>query len=170
MKRVLCLIVFLAGILSVSSCEKVIGGWIVDWAPVNIYMEAVDAEGHSIISPEMPGMTLTFKGETYSVQDAESWDNAQTKAYLAIMEGLVAVPYMEENGETVYRLKFGEIDGAADMDEDIVLNWPDGSQDTIHYHCSDHREGRNPRCNRSWKLNGKKHDGNVFRFTGKSRD
>ena len=116
----------------------------------------------------MPGMTLTFKGETYTVKDVEDKSNPETKAYLAIMEGLLAVPQYEINGKTVYRLVFGEIDGAADMDEDIVLNWPDGSKDVIHYHCSDHREGRHPKCNRSWKLNGSEHEGNTFRFSGKS--
>ena len=90
------------------------GDWIVDWAPVNVYMEAVDTDGNSIISPDMPGMTLTFKGETYTVRGVENQGDAQTKAYLAIMEG------------------------------------------------------RNPKCNRSWKLNGEKHEGNAFRFSGKS--
>ena len=49
-----------------------------------------------------------------------------------------------------------------------TLSWPDGSTDVIHYHCSDHREGKNPRCNRSWKLNGQPHEGSHFHFTGKS--
>ena len=152
-----------------AGCEALSGDdWVVDWYPVNVYIEAVDAEGNSIISPDMPGMTLTFKGETYTVKEVENREEVRTKAYLAIMEGLIAQPTMEVDGKTVYRLVFGEIDGAADMDEDLVLNWPDGSRDVIHYHCSDHREGRNPKCNRSWKLNGQKHEGNTFRFSGKS--
>jgi hypothetical protein len=168
MRKILLSFAASAAIL-LTGCEKILGGdWIVDWAPVNIYIEAVDADNNSIISPEMPGMTLTFKGETYTVKDVEDKYNPETKAYLAIMEGLLAVPQYEVNGKTVYRLVFGEIDGAADMDEDIVLNWPDGSKDVIHYHCSDHREGRHPKCNRSWKLNGSEHEGNTFRFSGKS--
>lgn len=87
---------------------------------------------------------------------------------LTMRKILLAVPQYEINGKTVYRLVFGEIDGAADMDEDIVLNWPDGSKDVTHYHCSDHREGRHPKCNRSWELNGSEHEGNTFRFSGKS--
>lgn len=90
----------------------------------------------------------------------------ETKTYLARIYGLFAVPTTDKQG---YYLQFGEIDGAADMDTDIVLNWPDGSEDTIHYHCSDHREGRHPKCSRSWKLNGKAHDGNTFSFTGKKK-
>ena len=165
MKKTLCFVTLLAGMLAVSSCADPLGGdWIVDWAPVNVYIEAVDAEGHSVIAPEMPGMTLTFKGVTYEVVDAEK---VQTKAYLAVMEGLLAVPKYEQDGETIYQLVFGEIDGAADMDEDLVLSWPDGSRDVIHYHCSNHREGRHPTCDRSWKLNGKKHEGSTFLFSGK---
>lgn len=152
-----------------TGCENIFGDdWVVDWAPVNVYIEAVDADGNSIISPEMPGMTLTFKGETYTVKGADEQEHIQTKAYLAIMEGLIAQPTMEVDGKTIYRLVFGEISGSADMDEDLVLNWPDGSKDVIHYHCSDHRERPSPKCNRSWKLNGKKHEGNTFRFSGKS--
>lgn len=158
MRKILLAIAVSSAIL-LTGCEKLLGGdWIVDWAPVNIYIEAVDADNNSIISQEMPGMTLTFKGKTYTVKDVEDKSNPETKAYRAIMEGLLAVPQYEINGKTVYRLVFGEIDGAADMDEDIVLNWPDGSKDVIHYHCSDHREGRHPKCNRSWKLNGSEHE------------
>jgi len=145
-----------------TGCEN--DDYIVDWAPVNLYIYATDSVGNSIIQPDMPGMTLTYKGETYTVKDR---NEVQTRAYLATLYGL----YAQKDYDTYsagYRLVFGEIDGAADMDEDIILNWPDGSTDTIHYHCSDHKERKNPTCNRSWKLNGKPHDGNYFRFTGKS--
>ena len=161
MKKILLTLLALTGILA-TGCEE--EGYIVDWAPVNIYIEAFDSAGNSIISPEMPGMTLTFKGEVYPVIA----DETPTKAYLAIIDGLVAKAYKEVDGKTIYRLVFGEIDGAKDMDEDIVLDWPDGSKDVIHYHCSDHKERRTPKCKRSWKLNGKDHDGGIFSFSGKS--
>lgn len=153
-------------LLVTGSCEVIPDdGWLVDWSPVDVIIEAVDAGGNSIISPDMPGMSLTFKGETYTVKTRQPEYKLPTKAYLAIMYGLIATPWVvDEEGNQQYRLVFGEIDGAKDMDEDLILNWPDGSKDVIHYHCSDHREGRNPRCNRSWKLNGKEHDGVVFKF------
>lgn len=118
----------------------------------------------------MPGMTLTFKGETYTVKDWKEFSRLQTRAYLAILYGLFAQPYNESDGKASFRLYFGEIDGAKDMDEDIVLKWPDGSSDTIHYHCSDHyNKGRGIiGCDRSWKLNGINHKGSIFKFTGKS--
>ncbi len=145
------------------SCSKHSEPDIVDWYPVIITINATDAGGNSIISPEMPGMSLKFKGESYSVKSSFEFESVQTKTYLARFFGLVAV--QENDG---YQLWFGEIDGAFDMDEDIVLSWPDGSKDTIHYHCSDHKGGKNPSCKRSWKLNGKKCEGPVFSFTGKS--
>lgn len=153
----------------ITGCEIVSPGlYIVDWTPVDLYIYAEDANGNSIVSPDMPGMKLTFKGETFTVRDKDQvMDSMRTRAYMATLFGLCAERYSETDS-TAYRLYFGEIDGAADMDEDIVLNWPDGSTDVIHYHCSDHREGKNPKCNRSWKLNGQKHAGTVFHFTGKS--
>lgn len=168
-KKTLALIVSVC--LALTGCEEIINGdYIVDWAPVNIYIYATDSLGNSIISPDMPGMSLTFKDVTYTVKD---WNHKKdslinTKAYLAVLYGLYAEPYYDFDVDSlIYRLSFGEIDGAADMDEDITLNWPDGSVDTIHYHCSDHKEGRTPKCNRSWKLNGRIHDGNIFYFSGK---
>ena len=164
-KQFLLVLVAVCGIL-LTGCEKSNDDWIVDWAPVEIYIHAVDADGNSIIQPEMPGMSLTFKGENYTVQDwSHRYDMIATRAYLAQLYGLYAQPLADDS--TKYQLYFVEIDGATDMDEDIVLTWPDGSKDTIHYHCSDHKEGKNPKCNRSWKLNGQKHQGSTFHFTGK---
>lgn len=162
--------------LMFAGCEELNNDYpIVDWYPVEVYIYASDDNGNSIVQPDMPGMSLTFQGETYTVKDWTEYKRWQdsirlTRAYMAVMRGFLAQKYILEDDSTScgYRLYFGEIDGAADMDEDITLNWPDGTSDVIHYHCSDHKEGKNPSCNRSWKLNGKKHDGGVFYFTGKS--
>ena len=42
MRKILLALAASAAIL-LTGCEKILGGWIVDWAPVNIYIEAVDA-------------------------------------------------------------------------------------------------------------------------------
>ena len=171
MKKLFYAIALAAGLLGAVSC--VAPGLIVDWTPVDITIEAYDAEGNSIVSEDMPGMTLTFRGEEYTVRPWDYWnqpqEEVQTKAYAAIMAGLRAMPINDEQGAVVkYVLQFGEIDGAEDLDENIVLHWPDGSEDTIHYHCSNHRNWTTIDCTRKWKLNGKKHDGAVFVFHGKS--
>lgn len=161
MKRTLFAITALASAF-LCGCEN-INDMIVDWAPVDIEIYATDSLGNSIIRPEMPGMTLTFQGETYTVQDGTIY----TKAYLARMYGLCSRVIDPTASPLQYKLCFGEIDGAKDMDEDIILNWPDGSTDVIHYHCSDHNESKLT-VNRTWKLNGAKHEGSTFRFTNKN--
>lgn len=162
------LFAFAALAITLCSCEETnFDGPIVDWTPVNIYIYATDSQGHSIIQPDMPGMTLTFQGKTYSVKDKDAYyDSIRTKAYLAVMRGLLAEPVDTTANPKEYRLYFGEIDGAADMDEDITLNWPDGTTDVIRYHCSDHNESKIT-VKRSWKLNGQDHDGGTFHFTNK---
>jgi hypothetical protein len=167
MKKILCAIALLAGL---SSCNGLLNTDppIVDWAPVVVYIDAVDTQGNSIITDGMPGMSLTFQGKTYEAKtEKQAWEDAhaQTKAYLARMYGLFTRKYEDEDGDSRYYLVFGEIDGAADMDEDIVLHWPNGGVDTIHYHCSDHQESPVIRCKRTWKLNGEEHEGPVFKFT-----
>lgn len=170
MKRILSLLTLAATILSVCACDKAFSeDYIVDWYPVTINIIATDEAGNSVISPEMPGMSLRFQGTSYTVKPWEEYYKVPTKAYRAVISGLFAKPVIE-NGLAQYILWFGEIDGAADMDEDIVLTWPDGSTDTIHYHCSDHKEGKHPTCKRRWKLNGHEFEGSTeptFVFSGK---
>ncbi len=168
MKRFLTyLLVGLTSILAVS-CIKNMYAYDVDWTPVYVIIYANDADGNSIVTPDMPGMKLSFQGTTYEVQTWEEvLEKANTRAYLARLYGLFSQPGSEYSDEVdaPYRLVFGEIDGAADMDEDILLTWPDGTTDTIHYHCSDHQEDPTPKCKRSWLLNGESHEGNIFKFT-----
>ena len=136
----------------------------VDWTPVTLGIYAYDADNHSIVSADMPGMTLTYQDKTYTVQEAGEDFHDWTKALPAIFYGFLAVT----DGKGEPYLYFGEIDGARDYDEDIVLHWPDGSEDTIHYHCSNHREWPTVDCNRYWQLNGQPHEGSRFTFRGKS--
>lgn len=169
MKRLFSVLIACVSGLLITAGSEVLGfDKAVDWALVHFVIEATDAEGNSIISPDMPGMTLSFQGVTYVVRNPFDPQTVQTKAYLAQFGGFYAQLKDDEDGKDVYYLVFGEIDGASDMDEDIVLCWPDGSKDEIHYHCSDHRIWPEPKCNRSWKLNGENHEGNVFQFVGKS--
>ena len=89
--------------LIMCGCEKN-NGMIVDWSPVNIEIYATDSQGNSIISPDMPGMTLTFQGETYTVQDGPM----HTKAYLAQMYGLYTQAIDTTASPRQYKLCFGD--------------------------------------------------------------
>lgn len=159
MKKIFAAFFFAMTAFLVTSCDE--ESFEVDWAPVNLFIYAEDADGNDLIKDGMEGLTLTYKGETYEVTTRES-----TRALLAHMYGLVFQESTEYSDASAApnRLVFGEIDGAADMDEDIVLTWPDGSKNTIHYHCSNHREGRHPTCKRTWKLDGKVYESNEFKF------
>ena len=164
-------------IISLVGCERIGGGAMeIDWAPESLFLRVVDGEGADLLDPENPnnlidGTSITFKGDSYNAsrqwyETGRPYEVPATKAFLARLYGLFLVNgemfgnYSETAG---FSLFFGEIDGAADMDEDLVVTLPNGMTGTIHYHCSNHNE-RKLSCDRSWKLNGTKHDGNIFTF------
>lgn len=169
MKKLILLLLTLS-MTVFTSCE--VDDIIVDWAPVCLYLKVTDGQGTDLLDPENPknmiyGTTITFKGETYEAKDLD-WSErytlrgkSETRAILAIMHGLRLVK--DKPGVDGYSLVFGEIDGAADMDEDLVVTLPNGMTGTIHYHCSNHNE-RKLKCDRNWKLNGEKTKSNVFTF------
>ena len=145
--------------LNYSASSGMFGGTgsIRQWTPVNLVITVSDKEGRELLSPEregnyFEGATLRFMGTTYAAQD----ESALPKAYQPDIYG-----YFLIRQDTRYCLLFGEIDGAADLDEDIVLRWRDGSTDTIHYHCARHDQ-KKMTCERSWELNGQRVSGNVF--------
>lgn len=170
MKKLILLILTLSMTLF-TSCET--DDIIVDWVPVGLYLKVTDGRGTDLLDPENPnnlidGTTITFKGKTYEANSDIDWaerytlqGKSGTRAILAIMYGLRLVKNCP--GADGYCLWFGEIDGAADMDEDLVVTLPNGMTGTIHYHCAKHNE-RKLKCDRSWKFNGKKAQNNVFTF------
>ena len=164
--------------LSFTSCDKInsYGNWEVDWSPVELMIKVQDAAGNDLLDPDNPanaidGTTITFGGETYEssrewYETGNPYTKPQTKTYLARLYGLFLSQENKllRNGSEDFILYFGEIDGAADMDEDLVITWPDKTTDTIHYHCSKHNE-RKLSCDRNWKLNGKSQDSATFIIT-----
>lgn len=166
---------------TLSSCADVIGSsYEVDWAPVVMDFFVRDQYGNDLLNPEYPdniieGSTITFQGIKYSASTEmynqyirdEVADVPQTKAYLPRMDGFVLMNgEMTGNGNVSgFFMRFGEIDGAADMDEILSIRWADGTRDEIRYVCSNHKEGRNPTCNRSYYLNGEKVNSPRFILT-----
>ena len=178
MKRIAFLIL-LAAMLLPAGCTE--GGIdpdypIVDWYPVNVVMTVQDRYGNDLLDPTredslVHGTTLTFQGENYGVQsnlNGTAVSMAPTKMYLARIKGLLLchglIQISETETRTCYYLVFGEIDGAKDFDEDLTVNWADGSEDIIHYYCANHSIKKNSdgtwdiSCDRSWKLNKKSAD------------
>lgn len=118
---------------SENSADK---DYVVEWTPVVLSVIACDKDGNDLLGPETKGITITFRGTEYELF-------------------LQKYQMLDDFGNLHrYRLVFGEIDGAEDMDEDLVLTWNDGEKYTIHYHCSEHVGGAYPHCTRLWMLNG----------------
>ena len=150
MRKVLVLIMSTVLMVSLTGCE--IGeGVEVDWAPVSIFLRVVDAEGTDLLNPENPnnvidGTSITFKGNTYNAsrhwyETGNPFEMPATKAIFAPLYGLFLVngEMFSNHSETAgFSLFFGEIDGAIDMDEDLVVTLSNGMTGTIHYHCSNH--------------------------------
>lgn len=166
MKKFIAIVMSLCAAVLMTGCDDVLGPKCVDWAPVTLHIYVSDAEGNNLVDPNyeqniLHGLSITYKGDTYEqVPFTDESDIIDTKTYVPTFLGLFN--YADANN--VWYVGFGEIDGELDMDEDLTINWPDGSTDVIHYHCSDHRSFYKVKCNRSWKLNGEKHDGSTFCF------
>ena len=173
-------LIALLGIGSLASCnsDDDSGDWIVDWAPAQMYITVKDMYGNDLLdtlsnSSVTDFITATFQGETYKVRkdyDEQTGFSELTRMYFPHWYGFCLVNQwlvwsgghweMQKTGN--YMIYVGEIDGAKDMDEDIVLSFPNGVTHTIHYHCSDHKEGRNSSCNRYYMLDGKRLDSNKI--------
>lgn len=181
MRRLVSFVLAILLTVSFTGCEKLGGNggggdWIVDWVPVSLFLRVVDEGGRDLLDPENPnnlidGTSITFKGNTYSAsrqwyEAGRPYEMPATKAILAQLYGLFLVNgemFFMNSNTAGFSLFFGEIDGARDMDEDLVVTLPNGMTGTIHYHCSNHNE-RKLSCDRSWKFNDAKHEGNIFTF------
>jgi len=176
MKRTFLLYCLLSALILPAGCSE----WtdsdidypIVDWYPVNVIILLQDKDGNDLLDPDrsgnyFEGATLSFQGVTYEarqLENGEYWSATPTKAFFARIKGFRLVhDSIRLNGTDTQRwfLVFGQIDGADDMEEDLVVTWPNGETDTIHYHCSNHKIEKQRDgewiidCQRSWKLNGK---------------
>ncbi len=134
---VLCLFVAL---FSFSSCEDNIfsngHNMVWDIAPVRISFYVKDYDGRDLLSPSYEENILNnkikvlYNGEEYplnvDMSEVDRGDDAKTRAYMPIMRGLS----IDKFGNDHY-LKFGEIDGAKSQDIILVVDWGDGTKDTI---------------------------------------
>lgn len=183
MKKVKLLFLFamlftINGVLSSCDSSEDDNDYIIDWAPVSFFIEVRDKAGNDLLDPDaenniLAETTITYKGETYEVS-RDNYDkfldylqNTATRAYAAHMYGVQLMNknlFNRDDLSNDFYLEFGEIDGALDMEEDFVITWPDKSKNVIHYHCSDHKYGKNPDCKRYFMLDGVKTETNVFKF------
>ena len=117
------LLFLLIAISSVAtSCENI--GIDADAAPVTLEIFVKDAEGNNLLDYgwlDGKNVTATFKGETYQLQK-----DVPTRAYMPHFYGFKVTG--RDLGTMLY---FGELDGTHDMNDEFVINWGDGTFDTI---------------------------------------
>ena len=158
-KRFLLAIVAL---LAFVSCQK--QDIIYDIYPVVFVFEVTDAKGDNLFDESTPGNWLqqpfsaTFDGKEFL------WPPVQTKEYLATLFGFYIYPKSYTKSDVVF-LRFGELDGAKDWDTDLIISWPDGSQDIIRVkHTCRYSLFGEPKTHTKFKLNGEPVDGGLIRL------
>ena len=121
MKRTLLLILAALSV-AFTSCESMQVD--ADAAPVTLEIFVKDAEGNNLLDYgwlDGKNVIATFKGETYELQK-----DALTRAYMPQFYGFKVTS--RDLGPFLY---FGELDGTLDMNDEFVINWGDGTFDTI---------------------------------------
>ena len=106
----------------VTSCENMQVE--ADAMPVTLEIFVKDAEGNNLLDYgwlDGKNVIATFKGETYELQK-----DVPTRAYMPHFYGFKVTG--SDLGAMLY---FGELDGTHDMNDEFVINWGDGTFDTI---------------------------------------
>ena len=106
----------------VTSCENMQVE--ADAMPVTLEIFVKDAEGNNLLDYgwlDGKNVIATLKGETYELQK-----DVPTRAYMPHFYGFKVTG--QDLGTMLY---FGELDGTHDMNDEFVINWGDGTFDTI---------------------------------------
>lgn len=132
---------------------------ITDYIPVTIQIKALDADGQDLFDPTRTnnlmeqGITFDYAGKTNRI---EVEDTPLTREYLAVIH-----PPILGQKEGGYYVTIGEWAGNCRWeDETIVINWPDGTHNTISFTLK--KMGVN---HAKYYLDGKKQKGHLFTFT-----
>ena len=106
----------------ITSCENMQVD--ADAMPVTLEILVKDVGGKNLLDYgwlDGKNVTATFKGETYQLQK-----DVPTRAYMPHFYGFKVTGH--DLGTMLY---FGELDGTHDMNDEFVINWGDGTFDTI---------------------------------------
>lgn len=120
---------FFIAVMALSLCGC---GKIIDWWPINFYIQVVDAEGKDLLDPEndnswIVGTQISFYGESELIEEEDI--APQTRTLPAEYRGC-----MIEKGKERYQLIFGEFPGGHEYDnEELVITWPDGTSNKVTY-------------------------------------
>lgn len=130
--------------------------WEWDFAPVVIAINVVDESGNNLMDPATENsiagneIKITFRGKTYNLDE-----EPKSRAYMPEFRGLYSFDKYREDFQ--YGLFFGELARDDNYDEEIVIDWGDGSKNDIIVF--NHRfwwEKDNPKSETTYLFNGKK--------------
>ena len=127
-----------------------------DIAPVMIRMEVVDAQGRNLFEETTPGNWISSEISARFEDESYTFPTVQTRAYMAVLYGLYLEPNGSGTGHQYPVLTFGELDGTEERNSDLVITWPDASEDII----SVRRKFR-------WKRNGDPDGETILKINGK---
>lgn len=152
------LLLFVFALLALAGCENK-KRIIVDFAPIEVLINVVDAGGASLLNPTHPThldltkIKATHRGQEYKCNEDAENIRPGTKDYMPYFYGLKTDTL---GGE--YLLTFGEFDATLNYDnEKVTILWPDGSSDSIVF-SGDANNGR------EWFLNGVKVDMKASKY------
>ncbi len=156
MKSILKTAISVVLLMAFVACDS-FEGKIWDISPVVLRVYVQNGKGENLLEQNwLDGkkVTATFKGETYELQPA------RTKYYMPYFYGFVLENW--GNGQFLY---FGELNGAEDINEDLIISWGDGTSETIKIY-NDYKTKSNgtPKINRYLVVNGKKVDYGLVTF------
>ena len=138
-------------LLVVAACGKEDEDNIIwDIANFKIEIKVSNQQGQDITS-QVASMApeAVWKGKTYALKTKRTETNmsARTRALAVVFDGLFT-----ENG----RLYFGELSGSDTYkDEELIIKWPDGTQNVIKFCHELVWKDNEPIFNQSFQLDGK---------------
>ena len=137
MKKILVIILSVFAFVSCQKEEK--GIWLVDWAPIEMFIYVQDANGQDLLNPQsesainLDGITIEYEGETFTVKKGYSLPQgvvATTRTYAAFFDGIT----LEVNSDGVYYLSIGEWNGDDKRDyTTVTLDWGNGESDIFGF-------------------------------------
>lgn len=149
-----------------TSCKKEKDDLIWDFIPIVIAINVVDESGNNLMDPATENsiagneIKITFRGKTYNL-DEEPNEKTNSRAYLPKFRGLYS--FDEFRKDFQYGLFFGEFARDDNYDEEIVIDWGDGSMnDIIVFNHKFWWEKDNPKSETTFYINGKKVNGEYI--------
>lgn len=153
---------------------------IVDFTPINLVIEVLDADGNDLVNPNHPNSIVKssvraeVEGKFFDLQSSSyAYENRKPtpealRAYLPMWYGL---SYAEQRAEgRPWVLVIGEFDGSESITREVKLHWEDGTTSLLKYSNKVEYNAKGyPKVERHYYLDGvevqpDKKTGAIFRF------